>query len=84
MAAGGRTVPIELVILGLPLPLQPMVRLIAGEASYKTQVRSVTQPKTSLLKKRKVIEQEGGFLGALLGLAVPLISSLISGLAKGG
>ena len=53
-------------------------------ARYKTQLRAVTQPKTSLLKKRKVIEQEGGFLGALLGLAVPLISSLIGGLTKGG
>ena len=52
-------------------------------ARYKTQLRAVTQPKTSLLKKRKVIEQEGGFLGALLGLAVPLISSLIGGLTKG-
>ena len=53
-------------------------------ARYKTQLRAVTQPKRSLLKKRKVIEQEGGFLGALLGLAVPLISSLIGGLTKGG
>ena len=51
-------------------------------ARYKTQLRAVTQPKTSLLKKRKVIEQEG-FLGALLGPAVPLISSLIGGLTKG-
>ena len=53
-------------------------------ARYKSQLRSGTQPKTSLLKKRKVIEREGCFLGALLGLAVPLISSLISGLTKGG
>ena len=65
----------------LPIDKKQAFELLAR---YKTQLRSVTQPKTSLLEKRKVIEQEGGFLGAPLGLAVPLISSLISGLTKGG
>ena len=50
---------------------------------YKTQLKGVTLPKTSLLKKHKIIGQEGGFVRALLGLEVALITSLISKLTKG-
>ena len=74
-------IAINVMNKNLPIDEKQAVELLAR---YKTQRRSVTQPKTSLLKERKVIEQEGGFLGALLGLAVPLISSLISCLTKGG
>jgi hypothetical protein len=45
---------------------------------YKKQLRAITKPKTGIKHKRKVLEQKGGFIGALLGVALPLITSLIS------
>ena len=74
---------IAINVMNKNLPLDPK-RAVQQLTRYKTQLRAITQPKTSLPKKRKVLEQEGGFLGALLSLAVPLISSLIGGLTKGG
>ena len=44
---------------------------------YKKQLRSVTRPGTTVKTKRRVLEQKGGFIGALLGVALPLITSLI-------
>jgi poly(A) polymerase Pap1 len=49
---------------------------------YKKQLRAAIRPKTSTTQKRKVLEQKGGFIGALLGVALPLITSLITGLVS--
>ena len=46
---------------------------------YKKQLKAVTSPKTSVKQKRTTFEQKGGFLGALLGLALPLITGLLGG-----
>lgn len=37
---------------------------------------------TNLKRKKKIISQHGKGIGALIGLALPLISSLISGFSK--
>ena len=50
------------------------VRLLSP---YKKQLRAVSKPKTSIAHKRKTFEQKGGFIGALLGVALPIISSII-------
>lgn len=47
-------------------------------APYKKQLRGLTKGKSTIKQKRKHLEQKGGFLGALLGIALPLITSLIS------
>ena len=49
---------------------------------YKKQLRAVTKGKTSVASKRKHFEQKGGFIGALLGIAIPVISSIISAAKK--
>ena len=48
---------------------------------YKTALRTIAQPKTSI-KTRKALAQKGGFLGALLGTVAPLIVSALSGLVR--
>lgn len=68
-------------VMNKNLPIS-QTETVARLARYKKQLKEVTQPKTSLEKKRNIIEQEGGFLGTLLGIAVPLISSLIGSLTK--
>ena len=45
---------------------------------YKKQLRAITKPNTGIKHKRKTLEQKGGFIGALLGVALPLLTSLIS------
>jgi hypothetical protein len=47
-------------------------------APYKKQLRALTKPKTGLAHKRKQLEQKGGFLGTLLGIAIPAITGLIA------
>ena len=47
-------------------------------APYKKQLRAITKGKTTIKQKRKYLEQKGGFIGALLGIALPIISSIIS------
>jgi hypothetical protein len=44
---------------------------------YKKQLKAITRPRTTPTQKRKTLEQKGGFIGALLGVALPLITSLI-------
>ena len=44
---------------------------------YKKQLKALTRPKTTITHRRKTLEQKGGFIGALLGVALPLITSLI-------
>ena len=56
---------------------------LAKLSRYKTQLKAVTKPKSTLPQKRKVLEQDGGFLGTLLGVALPpLISGLVSRFAR--
>ena len=73
-------VAINFMNKNLPISETPEVHELAR---YKKQLKGVTQPKTSLVKIHKILEQEGEFLGALLSLAVPLVSSVIGGLTKG-
>jgi hypothetical protein len=49
---------------------------------YKKELRAVTRPKTSLKKKRVILQQKGGFIGALLGIALPILSSIIGSLTS--
>lgn len=49
---------------------------------YKKQLKALTRPKTTVTHKRKTLDQKGGFIGALLGVALPLITSLIGAAAK--
>ena len=46
---------------------------------YKKQLKAITKPKTSIQKKRRIFEQKGGFLSALLGLALPLLKGIFGG-----
>ena len=48
-------------------------------APYKKQLKDITKAKTGIKQKRKTLEQKGGFIGALLGIALPLLTSLIMG-----
>ena len=50
---------------------------------YKKDLIAITKPKTPLKKKRKILEQKGGFIGALLSIALPVITSLIGRLVSG-
>lgn len=45
----------------------------------KKFIKLFANRKTGLKHKRKVLMQSGGFLGTLLGVAIPLITSLITG-----
>jgi hypothetical protein len=48
---------------------------------YKQQIRCMSDKKTSIKSKRKILngssKQTGGFIGALLGIALPLLASII-------
>ena len=46
---------------------------------YKTALRTLTQKRTSLVRKR-ALSQKGGFLGTLLGAVAPLLIQTIGGL----
>ena len=48
----------------------------------KRNLRFVANKSNSVTKRRKVLSQEGEGLGLILSAAIPLISSLISGLTK--
>ena len=50
---------------------------------YKKQLKAITKPKSSIKQKRKHLEQRGGFIGALLGIALPIISSIIGAATRG-
>ena len=59
----------------------PISKLNKNRLSHhKSSLHKLIDRKLSLKKKRKVI-QSGGFLSALLGAAIPILSSLF-GLAK--
>ena len=47
---------------------------------YKDVIRKVSCKKNSLKKRQKIITQNGGFLGALIGPAIGAITSLIGSL----
>ena len=52
-------------------------------APFKKELIAITKRKTPLKKKRKILEQKGGFIGALLSIALPVITSLIGRLVSG-
>ena len=60
---------------GLTRNPQEAVRRLAP---YKKQLKGLTKAKTSIGQKRRQLEQKGGFIGALLGIALPVISSIIA------
>lgn len=45
-------------------------------------ISSLCNKSTHIHKKRQLLKQKGGFLGALLGVAIPTIVQLISSLTK--
>lgn len=47
---------------------------------HKESLRLLADKKKPLKKKQTVLNQTGGFLGALLSTAVPLLGSLLGGL----
>lgn len=50
-------------------------------SKYKNQMLAMTNPKIALYKKNRILQQKGGaFLGALLGAAIPALTSLVSSL----
>ena len=49
---------------------------------YKKQLIDITRPKVSLTKQRGILSQKGGFLSALLAVALPVISSIIGRLTS--
>ena len=51
-------------------------------APYKKQLRALTKGGSTIKQKRKHLEQKGGFLGALLSIALPIISSIIGSIAS--
>ena len=51
-------------------------------APYKKELRAVTRNKVTTKKKREVLQQKGGFIGALLSVALPLLTSLISSVTR--
>lgn len=49
---------------------------------YKEVIREIGCYKAPLKRKRKLLDQKGGFLSALLGAILPLLSASISNLIK--
>lgn len=49
---------------------------------YKKLLRLLADKKVSLKRKKQVIQKGGAFLSTLLGVAVPAIASLLSGIIK--
>jgi hypothetical protein len=49
---------------------------------YRKELVAITKAKTPLKKKRQILQQKGGFIGALLSIALPILSSLIGGLVS--
>ena len=47
---------------------------------YRNQMKMMINPKIRLKNKNRIINQRGGFLGTLLGVALPAITSLVSSL----
>lgn len=41
-------------------------------------IKKLSNKRTSLVSKKRLVKQSGGFIGALLGIAIPLITSLLS------
>ena len=48
--------------------------------AYKKQLKSVTKRGASLQSQRRHFQQDGGFLPALLGIALPVLSNIIGAL----
>lgn len=59
------------------LPLKPsQYRTLKRK---KGVIKKLSDRKVSLKKKKQVIRQSGGFVGSLLGAAIPLLANLIAG-----
>lgn len=46
---------------------------------YKTQLRHIASKKVSIKRKKKLLEQTGGFLSAIIPIAMSLLGGLIGG-----
>jgi len=44
---------------------------------YKTILRTLSDRKVPLIKKKKLVNQKGGFIGSLAAFAIPLLVSLL-------
>ena len=49
---------------------------------HKASLVKLANPKESLISKRKIVQQRGGFLTALLGTILPIAASVIGGLVS--
>lgn len=58
------------------IPLSPRQKTVLRRK--RSVVKSLSSSKTSLTKKKKLVRQQGGFIGSLLGIALPLITSFLT------
>jgi hypothetical protein len=58
------------------VPLNPRQKKLLHQ--YRSKLRKLASKKTSLLKKKKIV-QTGGFLGALLSPIISVLSGLLGG-----
>ena len=42
-------------------------------------IKRLSNKRASIVSKKKLVKQSGGFIGSLLGIAIPLITSLLTG-----
>ena len=68
--------------VNLGLKGKKRTQLIKELKSCRSKVNHICNKKVDINKRRKYLQQEGGFLGALLGVVIPAITSLIAGLTR--
>ena len=65
---------VNVINKNIPLNVEEAVRLLSP---FKKELKTVCRKKTSLKTKRKIFNQSGGFLPALLSLALPVLKNLL-------
>lgn len=67
---------IALNILKGRIPLKKRQKNILKK--WRKAIRKLSDKTLSIKKKKSIVNQSGGFIGALLGFAIPLITSLLT------
>ena len=67
---------ISLNILKGVIPLAARQKAVMRKK--RSLLKSLSRSKTPLTKKKRLVKQSGGFIGSLLGFAVPLVASLLT------
>lgn len=68
--------------LGLKLNKKSIEKIKKHTEKHKKSYLQLSNKNLGIKKKKQIISQRGGFIGALVGLAIPLISSLVTALSK--